>query len=136
MPGVERLSIDAAVAAAREAEQLGIPAIALFPATDPGLKTADGREATNPDNLICRTVRANKARTGNIGILSDVALDPYTSHGHDGLMQDADNLNDKSVAVMVEQALAQARAGCDTIAPSGPRDGRVTGHRKAVAAGG
>src|SRR3546814_10681762 len=87
MPGVERLSIDAAVAAAREAEQLGIPAIALFPATDPGLKTADGREATNPDNLICRTVRAIKAGTGNIGILCDVALDPYRSEEHTSELQ-------------------------------------------------
>jgi len=136
MPGVQRLSVGAAVAAAREAEQAGIPAIALFPATDPGLKTADGREAINSDNLICRTVRAIKADTGNLGILCDVALDPYTSHGHDGLLQGDEILNDESVAVLVEQALVQARAGCDIIAPSDMMDGRVGAIRKALEAEG
>jgi porphobilinogen synthase len=136
MPGVERLSVEAAVAAAREAEQLGIPAIALFPATDPGLKTADGREATNPDNLVCRAVRAIKAGTSNIGVLCDVALDPYTSHGHDGLLENGEILNDESVAVLVEQALVQARAGCDIIAPSDMMDGRVAAIRKGLEAEG
>ncbi|WP_298725241.1 porphobilinogen synthase [uncultured Ferrovibrio sp.] len=132
MPGVERLSIDAAVTAAKEAEQLGIPAIALFPATDPALKTETGKEATNPDNLICRTVRAIKAATTNIGILCDVALDPYTSHGHDGLLKDGEIINDETVAVLVEQALVQARAGCDIIAPSDMMDGRIGAIRQAL----
>lgn len=131
MPGVERLSIDAAVAAAKEAEQLGIPAIALFPATDTRLKTEDGREATNPDNLVCRTVRAIKAATGNLGVLCDVALDPYTSHGHDGLLRDGEILNDASVEVLVRQALVQVEAGCDIIAPSDMMDGRIGAIRKA-----
>lgn len=132
MPGVERLSIDAAVAAAKEAEQLGIPAIALFPATDPALKTDTGREGTNPDNLVCRTVRAVKAATRNLGILCDVALDPYTSHGHDGLLKDGEILNDETIAVLVEQSLVQARAGCDIIAPSDMMDGRIGAIRSAL----
>lgn len=132
MPGVERLSIEAAVAAAREAEQLGIPAIALFPATDPKLKTDDGREALNPDNVVCRTVRAVKAATTNLGVLCDVALDPYTSHGHDGLLRDGEILNDETVAVLVHQAVLQARAGCDIIAPSDMMDGRIGAIRTAL----
>ena len=131
MPGVERLSIDAAVAAAREAEQLGIPAIALFPATDPKLKTDDGREAFNPDNTVCRTVRAVKAATKNLGILCDVALDPYTSHGHDGLLKDGEILNDETVEMLVQQALVQVRAGCDITAPSDMMDGRIGAIRQA-----
>lgn len=131
MPGVERLSIDAAVAAAREAEQLGIPAIALFPATDPKLKTDDGREALNPDNVVCRTVRAVKAATKNVGILCDVALDPYTSHGHDGLLRDGEILNDETVTMLVQQALVQVRAGCDITAPSDMMDGRIGAIRQA-----
>jgi len=136
MPGVERLTIDGAVAAAREAEQLGIPALALFPATDTGLKTEDGREAVNPDNLVCRTVRAIKAATTNIGVLCDVALDPYTSHGHDGLIVDNEIVNDATVEVLVQQALVQARAGCDIIAPSDMMDGRVAAIRGALEANG
>ncbi|WP_370155615.1 porphobilinogen synthase [Ferrovibrio sp.] len=136
MPGVERLSVKAAVAAAQAAEQAGIPAIALFPATDPARKTDDGREATNPDNLVCQTVRAIKAATTNIGILCDVALDPYTSHGHDGLLHNGEILNDESVAVLVQQALVQARAGCDIIAPSDMMDGRVGAIRTALEAEG
>lgn len=132
MPGVERLGIDAAVAAAKEAEQLGIPAIAIFPATDPELKTDTGREATNPENLVCRAVRAIKAATTNVGILCDVALDPYTSHGHDGLLKDGQIINDETVAVLVEQALVQAKAGCDIIAPSDMMDGRVGAIRRAL----
>ncbi|HEX6959828.1 MAG TPA: porphobilinogen synthase [Ferrovibrio sp.] len=132
MPGVERLSIDHAVAAAKEAQQLGIPAIALFPATDPKLKTDTGKEATNPENLICRSVRAIKAATKNIGVLCDVALDPYTSHGHDGLLRNGEILNDETVPVLVEQALVQARAGCDIIAPSDMMDGRVAAIRQGL----
>ncbi|WP_341897397.1 porphobilinogen synthase [Ferrovibrio terrae] len=131
MPGVERLSVEAAVSAAREAEQLGIPAIALFPATDPKLKTADGREALNPDNVVCRTVRAVKAATKNLGILCDVALDPYTDHGHDGLLRDGEILNDETVEVLVQQALLQVRAGCDITAPSDMMDGRIGAIRQA-----
>lgn len=131
MPGVERLSIDAAVAAAREAEQLGIPAIALFPATDPKLKTDDGREALNPDNVVCRTVRAVKAATKNLGILCDVALDPYTSHGHDGLLKDGEILNDQTVEMLVQQAIVQVKAGCDITAPSDMMDGRIGAIRQA-----
>lgn len=131
MPGVERLSIDAAVAAAREAEQLGIPAIALFPATDPKLKSEDGHEALNPDNVVCRTVRAVKSATKNLGILCDVALDPYTSHGHDGLLKDGEILNDETVEMLVQQALVQVKAGCDITAPSDMMDGRIGAIRQA-----
>jgi porphobilinogen synthase len=131
MPGVERLSIDAAVAAAREAEQLGIPAIALFPATDPKLKTEDGREALNPENVVCRTVRAVKSATRNLGILCDVALDPYTSHGHDGLLKDGEILNDETVEMLVQQAITQVKAGCDITAPSDMMDGRIGAIRQA-----
>jgi porphobilinogen synthase len=125
MPGVDRLSIDLAVAAAEEAARLGIPVIALFPATDPALKTEDGREAVNPDNLICRAVRAIKKAVPEIGVLCDVALDPYTSHGHDGLIRDGDVHNDSTLEVLVRQALVQAEAGADIIAPSDMMDGRV-----------
>ncbi|WP_341910426.1 porphobilinogen synthase [Ferrovibrio terrae] len=131
MPGVERLTIDNAVLAAKEAEALGIPAIALFPATDPKLKTDDGREALNPDNTVCRTVRAVKSATKNLGILCDVALDPYTSHGHDGLLKDGEILNDETVELLVQQALVQVRAGCDITAPSDMMDGRIGAIRKA-----
>jgi porphobilinogen synthase len=131
MPGVERLSIDAAVAAAREAEQLGIPAIALFPATDPKLKSEDGREALNPENVVCRTVRAVKSTTKNLGILCDVALDPYTSHGHDGLLKDGEILNDETVEMLVQQAITQVKAGCDITAPSDMMDGRIGAIRQA-----
>ena len=131
MPGVERLSIDNAVGAAKEAEALGIPAIALFPATDPKLKTEDGREALNPDNVVCRTVRAVKAATKNLGILCDVALDPYTSHGHDGLLKDGEILNDETVAMLVQQAVVQVKAGCDITAPSDMMDGRIGAIRQA-----
>ncbi len=132
MPGVERLSIEAAVSAAKEAEDLGIPAIALFPATDPELKTAEGKEALNADNLVCQAVRAVKQATTNLGVLCDVALDPYTDHGHDGLLWDGEILNDETVAVLVQQALVQARAGCDIIAPSDMMDGRIGAIRAAL----
>jgi porphobilinogen synthase len=113
------------VRAAERAAHLSIPVIALFPYTDPSLRDADGSEALNPENLVCRATRAIKARVPEVGILCDVALDPYTSHGHDGLLRDGVILNDETVAVLVEQALVQAEAGCDIIAPSDMMDGRV-----------
>ncbi len=136
MPGVERYSIDLAVGKAREAADLGIPVIALFPNTKRELRTDDGREALNKDNLICRAVRTIKAAVPNIGILCDVALDPYTSHGHDGLMEGGEIINDASVEVLVKQALLQADAGCDIIAPSDMMDGRVRAIRDALEAHG
>ena len=132
MPGVERLSVDLAVNAAEEAAKLGIPVIALFPYTDPALKTADGREATNANNLICRAVRAIKKAVPEIGVLCDVALDPYTSHGHDGLLIGDYVVNDETLEVLVRQALVQVEAGCDIIAPSDMMDGRVGAIRAAL----
>jgi porphobilinogen synthase len=133
MPGVERLSIDLLLTAVREAAALGIPAVALFPVTPEALKSADGAEAINPDNLICRAVRAVKAALPDIGVICDVALDPYTTHGHDGLIDDdGDVLNDATLAVLVRQALVQAAAGCDVIAPSDMMDGRVGAIRRAL----
>jgi porphobilinogen synthase len=132
MPGVERLSIDLAVAAAKEAAALGIPVIALFPSTDPKLKSEDGREAVNSHNLICRSVRAIKQAVPGIGILCDVALDPYTSHGHDGLIRDGDVHNDSTIEMLVRQALVQTEAGADIIAPSDMMDGRVGAIRAAL----
>ena len=132
MPGVDRLSTDFAVAAAEEAAKLGIPVIALFPYTDPALKTDDGREAARENNLICRTVRAIKKAVPEIGILCDVALDPYTTHGHDGVFVGDDIGNDETVEILVRQALVQADAGCDIIAPSDMMDGRVGAIRAAL----
>ena len=132
MPGVVRLSADLVPAAAEEAVKLGIPVLALFPYTDPAKKTDDGREALNPDNLVCRATRAVRASGLDIGVLCDVALDPYTSHGHDGLIKDGAILNDESVEVLVAQALNQVRAGCDIIAPSDMMDGRVGAIRAAL----
>src|SRR5579864_2907989 len=132
MPGVERLSVDEAVRAAVRAAELTIPCLALFPYTDPSLRDADGSEALNPDNLVCRAIRAIKKEVPNIGVLCDVALDPYTSHGHDGLLRDGVILNDETVAVLVKQALVQAEAGCDIIAPSDMMDGRVGAIRKGL----
>jgi porphobilinogen synthase len=114
------------------AAKLTIPCIALFPYTDPGLRDESGTEALNPDNLVCQAVRAIKKDVPNIGVLCDVALDPYTSHGHDGLMRDGTILNDETVAVLVKQALVQAEAGCDIIAPSDMMDGRVGAIRKGL----
>jgi porphobilinogen synthase len=125
MPGVERLSVDEAVAAAVEAVELGIPAIALFPNTDPALRNEHASEALNPDNLVCRACRAIKAAAPEVGLITDVALDPYTSHGHDGLLLDGEILNDETVFILVQQALNQARAGADVIAPSDMMDGRI-----------
>ncbi|MBS0472050.1 MAG: porphobilinogen synthase [Proteobacteria bacterium] len=132
MPGAERLSIDNIVRAAEEAAGLGIPAVALFPYTDPALKTEDGREAANPQNVICRAVRAIKKAVPEIGVMCDVALDLYTSHGHDGIVVDDYVANDESVEMLVRQALVQAEAGCDIIAPSDMMDGRVGAIRSAL----
>jgi porphobilinogen synthase len=132
MPGIERLSIDLVVKAVGEAKALGIPAVALFPVTPPELKTANGKEATNPDNLVCRTVRSIKDAHDGIGIICDVALDPYTTHGQDGIVRDGEILNDETVKVLCEQAIVQAHAGCDVIAPSDMMDGRIGTIRTAL----
>lgn len=136
MPGVERLSVDLAVEAVKGAYDLGIPAVALFPITPQEKKTADGREACNSANLICRTVYAIKKDVPGIGVITDVALDPYTTHGHDGLIQDGVILNDETVEVLCRQAVVQAQAGADIIAPSDMMDGRVGAIRKALDHGG
>ena len=132
MPGVDRLSIDLLVDAVAGAGDLGIPAVALFAFVDPALKTPDAREATNPDNLICRAVRAVKESHPGIGVLCDVALDPFNSDGHDGLVRDGYVVNDETVAVLAKQAVVQAEAGCDVIAPSDMMDGRVGAVRQAL----
>ena len=132
MPGVERLSVDEAVRAAERAATLRIPAISVFPFVEPSLRDATGSEALNRNNLVCRAVRAVKKAVPEIDIITDVALDPYTSHGHDGLMKDGAILNDETVAVLVEQSLVQAEAGADIIAPSDMMDGRVGAIRRAL----
>jgi len=132
MPGVERLSIDLAVKAAEQAAAIGLPAIALFPNTDPSLRDEDASEALNPGNLVCRAARAIKQSVPEIGIICDVALDPYTSHGHDGLLVDGEVDNDATVEVLVRQALNQAEAGCDILAPSDMMDGRIGAIRQAL----
>ncbi len=130
MPGVNRLSVDRLGDAAKEAAALGIPCIALFPNTQPERRSERGEEALNPDNLICRAIKALKNAEPGLGVLTDVALDPYTSHGHDGLLHDDGRiLNDATVEVLVGQALNQARAGCDVIAPSDMMDGRIAAIR-------
>ncbi len=136
MPGVERLSVDLIVEAAEEAVRLGIPAIALFPYTDPLLRTDDAREAFNPQNLVCRATRAVRKAGLDLGVILDVALDPYTSHGHDGLVRDGTILNDETVAALVKQSLVQVDAGADILAPSDMMDGRVGAIRQALEAGG
>ncbi|MET0368632.1 MAG: porphobilinogen synthase [Methylobacterium sp.] len=132
MPGVERLTVDEIVRDAERAVRLGIPAIAFFPFTEVSLRDPVGSEALNAKNLVCRAVRAVKREFPEIGIVTDVALDPYTSHGHDGLMKDGAILNDETVAVLVEQSLIQAEAGTDIIAPSDMMDGRVGAIRRAL----
>jgi len=133
MPGVERLSIDQIVKAAGEAKALGIPAIAVFPNTDPADKTPDAKEALNADNIVCRAVRAIKEAHGDdIGVICDVALDPYNSDGHDGLVRGGEILNDETVDVLCQQAIVQARAGCDVLAPSDMMDGRIKSIREAL----
>ncbi|MBB3214740.1 porphobilinogen synthase [Herbaspirillum sp. Sphag1AN] len=137
LPGVERLSIDQLLLVAEECVALGIPVLALFPVIDPALKTPDGIEAINPDGLIPRAVHALKQRFPELGILTDVALDPYTSHGQDGVMNDEGYvLNDETSALLVQQALAQARAGVDIVAPSDMMDGRIGAVRNALEAEG
>ncbi|MFM8985324.1 MAG: porphobilinogen synthase, partial [Planctomycetia bacterium] len=137
MPGVERLPIEGVVRAAAEAARLGIPAIAIFPVTEPALKTDDGRQALEPDNLVCRTVHAVQRELGDaLGIICDVALDPYTSHGHDGLLRDGKILNDETVEVLVRQAVVLAEAGCHVVAPSDMMDGRVGAIREHLDAAG
>jgi porphobilinogen synthase len=132
MPGVERLSVDLVVKAAQEAASLGIPVIALFPQTPAALKTEDGREALNSGNLVCRAVRAIKSAVPRIGVMCDVALDPYTSHGHDGILVDDDVHNDTTIEMLVRQSLVQVEAGCDIIAPSDMMDGRIGAIRAAL----
>ncbi|GAB5502834.1 MAG: porphobilinogen synthase [Pyruvatibacter sp.] len=132
MPGVDRLSVDLAVEAAAQAADLDIPVIALFPYTEPGLRDERGSEGLNPQNLICQVTRAIKSQVPDIGILCDVALDPYTSHGHDGLLDGNTILNDETVQVLCTQALVQAEAGCDIIAPSDMMDGRIGAIRHAL----
>ncbi len=136
MPDVERLSVDEAVRAAERAAKLAIPCLALFPYTDPDKRDDSGSEALNAENLVCKAIRAIKQEVPDIGVLCDVALDPYTSHGHDGLLRDGVILNDETVAVLVRQALVQAEAGCDIIAPSDMMDGRVGAIRQGLDAAG
>ncbi len=136
MPGVDRLSVDLVAGAAEEAMSLGIPVVALFPYTDPALKTPDGKEGINPSNIVCRAVREIKRAVPEIGVLCDVALDPYTSHGHDGVLVGDYVANDETLDILVRQALIQAEAGCDIIAPSDMMDGRVGAIRTALEAGG
>src|SRR5262245_47236753 len=132
MPGVDRLTVDLAVRAAAEAAELGIPAVALFPYTDSSLRDETGREALNPKNLVCRAVAAIKKAVPSLGVMCDVALDPYTSHGHDGILRNGEIINDATLDVLVEQALVQAAAGCDIIAPSDMMDGRFGALRRAL----
>ncbi len=136
MPGVARLSLDLLVQQAEQAFALGIPALALFPVTPLDRKTADGDEAFNPDNLACRAIRALKQAVPGLGLICDVALDPYTSHGQDGLVRDGYVVNDETVTVLCQQAVVQAQAGCDIIAPSDMMDGRVGAIRTALDAAG
>jgi porphobilinogen synthase len=132
MPGVARLSIDLLVEAAREAAGLGIPAIAIFPSVDQALKTPDAAEAVNPDNLVCRAVRAVKQAVPEIGIICDVALDPFNSDGHDGIVRDGTVVNDETVGILARMAVVQAQAGCDVVAPSDMMDGRIAAIRDAL----
>lgn len=132
MPGVERLSIDLLLEQCKKAKELGIPAIALFPVVDAVLKTDGAEEAFNAKNLICRAIQAIKKEVPGIGIICDVALDPYTTHGHDGIVKDGDVENDATIEVLCKQAVTQAKAGCDVIAPSDMMDGRVGAIRAAL----
>jgi porphobilinogen synthase len=136
MPGVFRYSIGRLVEEVRAAAALGIPAVAVFPVIHPTLKTPDGDEAWNPDNLTCRAVHALKAAVPGIGVICDVALDPYTTHGQDGLLRDGRIVNDETVAALCRQAVVQAEAGCDVVAPSDMMDGRIGAIRDALDAAG
>ena len=132
MPGVDRLSVERVVEAAALAHDLGIPAICLFPYTDPALKTADCREAWNPENLANRAIRAIKAQVPDIAVMTDVALDPYNAHGHDGLVRDGVILNDETIEALVKMTLVQAEAGADILGPSDMMDGRIGAMRAAL----
>jgi porphobilinogen synthase len=132
MPGVTRWSVDLLVRQVEAAAALGIPAIALFPNTERALRTEDAEEAFNPNNLVCRAVRAIKKAVPDIGVMCDVALDPYTSHGHDGLLRDGQIVNDKTVEALVKQSMLQVEAGCDIVAPSDMMDGRIAAIRAAL----
>ena len=132
MPGVIRASVDRLAAHVEPAAKLGIPAIALFPATPPALKDAEGSESANPDNLICQAARLLKREFPEIGLLGDVALDPYTDHGHDGVIRNGYVANDETLAILCHQALNQARAGIDIISPSDMMDGRIAALRAAL----
>jgi len=137
MPGVERMTLEPLLAVAEECVRLGIPVMALFPVLDGALKTPDGREACNPEGLVPRTVRALKARFPELGVLTDVALDPFTTHGQDGLINESGYvLNDETIEVLVQQALVQAQAGVDIVAPSDMMDGRIGAIRAALEAAG
>jgi porphobilinogen synthase len=136
MPGVERLSIDLLCEEVQRAAELGIPAVAVFPVIDPAHKSDDGREATNPENLVCRAVRSLKAQVKEIGVICDVALDPFTLHGQDGIVRDGYVVNDETLAVLRQQAVVQAQAGCDVVAPSDMMDGRIAAVRDALDAAG
>jgi porphobilinogen synthase len=133
MPGVQRLSVDLLLPVAEQCLELGIPALALFPVIDPALKTEDGREAWNPEGLVPRTVRELKRRLPELGVMTDVALDPFTSHGQDGLLDGTGYIiNDETVQALVRQALVQAQAGVDIVAPSDMMDGRIGAIRSAL----
>ena len=136
MPGVSRLSVASAAAAARHAQKLGIPAIAVFPHIDAAKKDVAGKEALNPNGLVCSAVRAMKDAAPDVGIMVDVALDPFTDHGHDGLLKDGRIVNDETVKVLVDQALVQVRAGADIVAPSDMMDGRIGAIRSGLDAAG
>ena len=132
MPGVDRLSIDVLSEEVANARDLGIPAVAVFPYIEPSLKTPDGREAVNPDGLVCRAVRELKSAVPDVGVICDVALDEFNSDGHDGIVRDGVILNDETLEVLCQQSVVQAEAGCDIIAPSDMMDGRIEAIRKAL----
>jgi porphobilinogen synthase len=136
MPGIERLSVDLMVPTAERAMELGLPAIALFPVTPVERKSEDAREAWNDDNLMCRAIRAIKRHCPDLGVIADVALDPYTSHGQDGLLRDGAILNDETIEALVRQATCLAGAGCDIVAPSDMMDGRIGEIRRGLDASG
>ena len=132
MPGVHRLSIDLLIEESKRAEELGIPALAIFPVVPQERKSPNGEESSNPNNLVCRAVRAIKEHTSNIGVICDVALDPYTTHGQDGLLRDGEVVNDPTLEALCRQAIVQSQAGCDVIAPSDMMDGRIKAIRSAL----
>ena len=136
MPGVERYSVDVLVEEAARAESLGIPALAIFPVTPQERKTADGEEAWNAENLICQAMRAIRSAGLQLGLIADAALDPYTTHGQDGLVRNGYVVNDETLEALCRQSVNQARAGCDVIAPSDMMDGRVRAIREALDAAG